>query len=62
MPGPARQSPSCRGRDRTHFAVGGLTEIITTWLHGELSIDAEQLIDHVTNLGMTLAALIPKID
>jgi hypothetical protein len=35
--------------------VGGLTEIITNWLHGELPADTEQLITHMTNLAMTLA-------
>jgi AcrR family transcriptional regulator len=35
--------------------VGGLTEIITNWLHGELPADTEQLITHMTNLAVILA-------
>jgi AcrR family transcriptional regulator len=38
------------------FAVGGLAQTLTAWLHGHLEIDPERLVDHCTDLFLALMA------
>lgn len=38
----------------TQFAVGGLAQALTAWLHGHLELDRESLVDHCTELFVAL--------
>ncbi|GAA5166762.1 TetR/AcrR family transcriptional regulator [Pseudonocardia eucalypti] len=38
----------------TQFAVGGLAQALTAWLHGHLELDPEPLVDHCTDLFVAL--------
>jgi AcrR family transcriptional regulator len=48
-----------QGDDRikaaSHFVVGGVTQMITAWLTGEVDLDADQLVDQLAAMIDTLA-------
>jgi AcrR family transcriptional regulator len=44
------------------FAVGGLAQALTAWLHGHLEIDQERLVDHCTDMFLALMSLALRED
>src|SRR5205807_2521139 len=38
-----------------HFAVGGLAQTLTAWLNGPLNLTEQELVDHCTELFLSIA-------
>ena len=61
---PARRGVGALENDHvkaaSHFAVGGVTQTISAWLSGEVSLDHDELVDVLAALIDQLAALPPQ--
>ena len=48
---------NARTRAASHFVVGGVSQTITAWLSGDITLDADQLVDRLAAILDNLAAL-----
>ena len=39
-----------RGKATAHFAVGGVVQMISTWLAGDIDLDHDELVDHLASI------------